>query len=75
MEIATMKLFRFRLSALLWLMVIAAAFLGGIRYGEYRAEDRRKSVVVFTPGGDVVRSLSEAEFAKHPNMQTLATRP
>jgi hypothetical protein len=32
-----MKRFRLRLSWLLWLVAIAAAFLAGVRYGEYRA--------------------------------------
>jgi hypothetical protein len=35
-----MKRFRLRLSVLLWLVAIAAAFLAGVRYGEYRAELR-----------------------------------
>ncbi len=35
-----MKRFRLRLSAILWLVAIAAAFLAGIRYGEYRATAR-----------------------------------
>ena len=40
-----MKRFRLRLSWLLWLVVVAAAFLGGIRYGEYRAEARWTTIV------------------------------
>jgi hypothetical protein len=43
-----MNRFRLRLSSILWLVAIAAAFLAGIRYGEYRAGPRR---------GGVVRSL------------------
>jgi hypothetical protein len=43
-----MKRFRLRLSSILWLVGIAAAFLAGIRYGEQRAVARR---------GGVVRSL------------------
>jgi hypothetical protein len=43
-----MKQFRLRLSSILWLVAIAAAFLAGIRYGEHRAAARR---------GGVVRSL------------------
>ena len=39
-----MKRFRSRLSSILWLV---AAFLAGIRYGEYRAEASRKSIDVF----------------------------
>ena len=40
-----MKRFRLRLSTLLWLVAIAAAFLAGIRYGEYRAEAHRPKVL------------------------------
>jgi hypothetical protein len=40
-EVPTMKRFRLRLSSLLWLVAVVAAFLAGIRYGEYRAEARR----------------------------------
>jgi hypothetical protein len=39
-----MKRFRLRLSWLLWLVAIAAAFLAGVRYGEYRAGPRRAYV-------------------------------
>jgi hypothetical protein len=39
-EVPTMKRFRMRLSALLWLVAIAAAFLAGVRYGEYRTGPR-----------------------------------
>jgi hypothetical protein len=43
-----MKPYRLRLSALLWLVAVVAAFLAGIRYGEYRAEARRpKSLDAF----------------------------
>jgi hypothetical protein len=35
-----MKRFRLRLSWLMWLVAIAAAFLAGVRYGEYRAGPR-----------------------------------
>jgi hypothetical protein len=45
-----MKRFRLRLSVLLWLVAIAAAFLAGVRYGEYRAELRR-------PVGSIVRAI------------------
>jgi hypothetical protein len=31
---------KFRLSSLLWLVAIAAAFLAGVRYGEYRTSRR-----------------------------------
>jgi hypothetical protein len=40
-EVPTMKRFRLRLSSLLWLVAVAAAFLGGMRYAEYRAEAQR----------------------------------
>jgi hypothetical protein len=35
-----MKRLRLRLSWLLWLVAIAAAFLAGVRYEEYRARPR-----------------------------------
>ncbi len=40
-----MNRFRLRLSSILWLVALAAAFLAGIRYGEYRATARRGGVV------------------------------
>jgi hypothetical protein len=40
-----MKRFRFRIASLLWLVAIAAAFLAGTRYGEYRAAGRGKLAV------------------------------
>jgi hypothetical protein len=43
-EVLTMKRFRLRLSWLLWLVAIAAAFLAGVRYEEYRAGPRRAYV-------------------------------
>jgi hypothetical protein len=41
-----MKRFRLqlRLSSLMWLVAIAAAFLGGTRYGEYRESARTKPI-------------------------------
>jgi hypothetical protein len=63
-EVETMRRFRLRLSSLLWLVAIVAAFLAGIRYGEYRAAARRQSIVFFSPDGKIVRSLSEVEFGK-----------
>jgi hypothetical protein len=42
-----MKRFRLRLSSILWLVALVAAFLAGVRYGEYRAESSRKSIDVF----------------------------
>ena len=35
-----MNRFRLRLSSILWLVALVAAFLAGIRYGEYRATPR-----------------------------------
>jgi hypothetical protein len=35
-----MNRFRFRVSLLCWLVALSAAFLAGMRYGEYRAEGR-----------------------------------
>ena len=35
-----MKRFRLRLSSILWLVALVAAFMAGIRYGEYRADSR-----------------------------------
>jgi hypothetical protein len=40
-----MKRFRLRLSSILWLVALVAAFLAGIRYGEYRATARSGGVV------------------------------
>ena len=40
-----MKWFRMRLSALLWVVAVVAAFLGGMRYGEYRAKGTRRYTV------------------------------
>ena len=39
-EVSTIKRPRLRLSSILWLVALAAAFLAGIRYGEYRATAR-----------------------------------
>jgi hypothetical protein len=53
--VPTMKRFRLRLSSIMWLVVIAAAFLAGIRYGEFRATARRgnrrvvRTMVLSTP--------------------------
>jgi hypothetical protein len=44
-----MKRFRLRLSWLLWLVAIAAAFLAGVRYGEYRAGPRPQTYLVAIP--------------------------
>ena len=55
-----MKRFRLRLSVLLWLVAIAAAFLAGVRYGEYREGLRR-------PMGGVVRAIDMTLPAKPAN--------
>ena len=44
-----MKRFRLRLSWLLWLVAIAAAFLAGVRYGEYRTGPRPLLYAVAIP--------------------------
>jgi hypothetical protein len=44
-----MKRFQLRLSSVLWLVAVAVAFLVGIRYGEYRAEARRPTIVGVLP--------------------------
>ena len=41
---STLKRFRLRLSSILWLVALGAAFLAGIRYGEYRATARGGNV-------------------------------
>jgi hypothetical protein len=43
-EVATMKRFRFRISSLLWLVVVVAALLGGIRYWQDRRETRAEAL-------------------------------
>ncbi len=52
-----MKRFRLRLGVLLGLVAIAAVFLAGVRYGEYRAGLRR-------PVGSIVRAIDMALPAK-----------
>jgi hypothetical protein len=52
-----MKRFRLRLSVLLWLVAIAAAFLAGVRYGEYREGLRR-------PEGTIGRAIEMRRPAK-----------
>jgi hypothetical protein len=52
---------RLRLSSLLWLVLVAAAFLTGIRYGEYRAEARRGKQRVVR---NMVLSTAEGETLK-----------
>jgi hypothetical protein len=52
-EVPTMKRFRLRLSVLLWLVAIAAAFLAGVRYGEYRAGPRPQVRPFFITNGRI----------------------
>jgi hypothetical protein len=40
---------RLRLSTLLWLVALAAAFLGGIRYAEYREASREMEPATVVP--------------------------
>jgi hypothetical protein len=56
-----MKRFRLRLSSLLWLAAVAAAFLAGIRSGEYRAVGRRGKQRVVR---NMVLSAAEGETLK-----------
>jgi hypothetical protein len=44
-----MKRFQLKLSSLFWLVAVAVAFLVGIRYGEYRAEARRPTIIGVLP--------------------------
>jgi hypothetical protein len=55
-----MRWMRLRLTSLLWLVAIVAAFLGGVRYGEYRAAPRWRSITVYSTGGGQV--LQELRF-------------
>ena len=53
MEFPTVKWFRLRLIMLMWWVALVAAFLGGIRHGEYRAAARthmRIRQIVLSPG-------------------------
>jgi hypothetical protein len=73
-----MPRFRLRISTLLWLVAIAAAFLAGIRYGEYRAAARGQWDVIFLNDGRVVRSTrtivrAEIDVTKNPVTITPAT--
>ena len=51
-----MKRFRLRLSSLLWLVAVSAAFLGFIRYLQHRAESPAEAtyrlLVLSSPGPD-----------------------
>jgi hypothetical protein len=64
-----MKRFQLRLAWLLWFVAIVAAFLGGMRYGEYREAAHRKSVtykvtkITFTRAGSVELSAKSKDFA------------
>jgi hypothetical protein len=73
-----MKRFRLRLSWLLWLVAIAAAFLAGVRYGEYRAGPRppylvhavafppaRQSSKVVLPPAEVADSVEPKPVNSH----------
>ena len=58
-----MKRIRFRLSTLCWLVAVVAAFLGGIRYGEYRSQPRKNYHVVriaYSPGEDTKSTMHTA---------------
>ncbi len=66
-----MKRFQLRLRSLLWLVAIAAAFLGGIRYGEYRVEARRGENKVV----DIVLSPSEAEKFEAAESKLFVIKP
>jgi hypothetical protein len=59
-EAPTMKRPQLRLAWLLWAVAIVAAFLGGVRYGEYREAIRRKSVTYNVTN----LTLTHAEAAK-----------
>jgi hypothetical protein len=51
-EVLNMKCFRFRLSALLWLVAIVAAVLWGVRYRQDRAA--RPKISIFRGGKEFV---------------------
>ena len=58
-----MKRIRVRLSTLCWLVAVVAAFLGGIRYGEYRSQPRKNYHVVhitYSPGEDAKSTMHTA---------------
>jgi hypothetical protein len=57
-EVLAMKRFRLRLSSLLWLVALAAAFLWGIRYGEYLESTRTMRPIIHNI------TLSPAESAE-----------
>jgi hypothetical protein len=63
-----MNRFRVRLSSLCWLIAIVAAFLGGIRYGEYRSRPRGNVHAV------QIR-YSSAEDAKTKNYTAILLSP
>jgi hypothetical protein len=72
-----MPRFRLRISTLLWLVAIVAAFLAGIRYGEYRAAARGQWDVIFLPSGrvefDVAKNPLAIDVTKNPVTITPAT--
>jgi hypothetical protein len=51
-----MRRLRFRLSLLLWLVIVAAAFLSGVRYGKY--QESSQSATSSTRKGFFFRSSS-----------------
>jgi hypothetical protein len=61
-----MKRLRWRLSALLWLVAIVAAFLAGLRYGEYRAVSRGGRPVARSYDLDIARTkvTYQSEYKK-----------
>jgi hypothetical protein len=60
-----MKRFRLKLSSILWLVALAAAFLAGIRYGEHRTQTDSTSMSLYTTSGKVV-PLSDVEIKMRP---------
>jgi hypothetical protein len=72
METLTMKRVRLKLSSLLLLVVLAAVFMAGVRYGEYRTESNRQSArgyAISVSGGKIVRHVSDVEFkTDHPKL-------
>jgi len=66
-----MKRFQLRLAWLLWLVAIVAAFLGGMRYGEYRQAARRRSVAykttnITSPPSESAEFLGNAKLFTAP---------
>jgi hypothetical protein len=59
-----MKRPQLRLAWLLWVVAIVAAFLGGVRYGEYREAARRKSVTYNITNLTLTHAEAEKILAK-----------